>query len=189
MTYNPAIPAANDLISQSQAQIQTNFSQLDLIFDVDHVTFNNSTAGDRGKHRHSTYVEQSVNPTTAVNEVALFAKDNGGIETLYFRKESNGTTIQMTGQDPVGSAPGSTFLPGGLVMKFGQASVSDSNPSNIVTFITPFPTACLTVTISIVAASVPSGTVIVKDGSLAANQFLVRSTAGATSIFYCAIGN
>jgi len=36
MSYNASIPQATDLISQSQSQIQTNFSQANTAFGIDH---------------------------------------------------------------------------------------------------------------------------------------------------------
>ena len=91
MTFNPNIPQATDLTSASQSQILTNFSQLNTIFDVDHVTYDNATVANRGKHDKSTYIEQGADPATSANEVALYSKDLSTVSTLYMRKESSGT--------------------------------------------------------------------------------------------------
>lgn len=182
MTYNPAIPGPTDLISQSQAQIQTNFSQADSIFDIDHVTFDNATAGDRGKHRKSTYIQQSVDPTTAVDEVALYAKDLAGAETLYLRKENGGTVIQMSGQDPVNSNPGSTFLAGGLIMKFGTVAVTSAGGA--FNFVSAFPNACLMAT---VCSSNLTTTVVVS--GVSPTQITIGKSGANANAFYIAIGN
>lgn len=97
MTYNPTIPQANDLISQSQGQIQTNFSQADTIFDANHYTFDNATVANRGKHRYSSYVEQGSDPATAAGDVAIYSKDSGTRPVLFFREESNGAVNRLTG--------------------------------------------------------------------------------------------
>lgn len=96
MTYNPSIPQSSDLISQSQAQVLTNFSQLNTIFDVDHVTYNDATSANRGKHDKSTYVEGS-DPVTSTNEVAVYSKDTGTQPDLFYRPESSGTATRLTG--------------------------------------------------------------------------------------------
>lgn len=49
MSYTPGIPNANDLISSSQSQIQTNFTQLNTQFAIDHVAFD--AGANNGKHK------------------------------------------------------------------------------------------------------------------------------------------
>ncbi len=112
MTYNAGIPQATDVISESQGQLLTNFTQLNTIFGFDHVTFNDATAADRGKHDQLTLVQAAGDSATAVDENALYSKNDGGNTRLFFRQENNGTVIQLTGADPVLAAAGSTFLPG-----------------------------------------------------------------------------
>lgn len=96
MTFNPNIPAANDLINQSQAQLQTNFSQANTIFDVDHVTFDDATVADRGKHRQCTYPELGGGPTTLANEGAVYTLAGAAETELYYRRESNGEEVQLS---------------------------------------------------------------------------------------------
>lgn len=183
MTYNPNIPQANQLISQSQAQIQTNFAQLDTVFDIDHVTFDNATAGNRGKHRQSTYIQLAGDPTTAVDELAMYAKDLAGAETLYLRKESNGTVVQMSGRDPVVAASGETFLPGGLLMKWGQIGAASNGVAQ--NFPTAFPTACYSV---VVCANVSGTLPSVGVNGFTTAGFTFRTSGGAIPITYVAIG-
>lgn len=137
MTFNPNIPQPNDLISQSQAQIQTNFSQSDTAFGIDHTAF--STVSNQGKHKKSSYIEQASDPVTSANEVAVYSKELSGASTLYLRKENAGTVVQMSGQDPTVAAAGSTFLPGGVILKWGSGSVTNTQTVN---FASAFPTAC-----------------------------------------------
>lgn len=156
MTFNANIPQATDLISASQSQIQTNFSQSNTVFGVDHTAFDVVT--NQGKHKKSTYVEQLANPATSPDELTLFSKDLGGATTLYLRKENNGTVIQMSGQDPVAASEGQTFLPGGMILKWGkQVTVSDGV---LFTYGTgAFPTATFMVCISPAPADVNQNTV------------------------------
>ena len=185
MSFNPNIPQSSNIPSQSQAQFLTNFGQLNTIFDVDHVTYNNATSANRGKHDQSTYIDSSGDPTTSSNECAVYSKALSGVSTLYFRKESNGTAIQMTGVDPVVNAnDGYTFLPGGLILKWGTIAAAVNNV--VQGFPVAFPTACLNVQVTISIGSTVSPVGINgfdKDG------FTFRTTAaGGVPITYIAIG-
>ena len=97
MTFNPNIPQAANIISQSQGQILTNFNQANTIFDVDHITFDAAVVANRGKHDQSTYVELAVDPATALNEVAVYSKNTGTQPEVFYRPELNGTPQRMTG--------------------------------------------------------------------------------------------
>jgi len=94
MSYNPNIPQASDLISTSQPQIQTNFSQLDTVFNVDHFTY--SSVSNNGKHRKATLVSTAA-PVTAGGEVGLFSNTVAAVVDLFMRRESNGTVLSLTG--------------------------------------------------------------------------------------------
>lgn len=142
MTYNPNIPQATDIISQSQGQILTNFNQANTIFDVDHITFDAVAAANRGKHDKSTYVELAADPVTVFNEVAVYSKDLAGFTRLFLRQENNGTVIQTSGRDPTIAVNGETYLPGGLLMKWGQ---SVCNGNTAIAFPTAFPVGCFVV--------------------------------------------
>ncbi len=187
MTYIPDIPQSGDIPSQSQGEILTNFQQLNTVFDVDHVPFNDTTAANRGKHDQSTYIELAADPTTAANEVAVYSKDDGGNARLFMRQESNGTVIQLSGANPTSAISGSTFLPGGIILKWGVlATPSDGDP---VTFAGgAFPNNVFALTM----AESRNGT------SNTATYFTALATTGFTyksstnsndAVHYMAIGN
>ena len=192
MTFNAAIPAATDLISQSQSQIQTNFSQSNTAFGIDHTAFD--VVSNQGKHKKSTYVEQAADPATSANEVALYSKDLAAVSTLFLRKESNGTVVQMSGQDPTAAAAGSTFLPGGIIMKWGTVSAATANP---ITFASAFPNNCWSVVaqpINSNAATVANDYVYiysVTTSGFSATGVRRTSLVANTSFnyFYIAVGN
>ena len=145
MTFNAAIPQSTDLISQSQAQILTNFSQSNTAFGIDHTAFD--VVSNQGKHKKSTYVEQGSDPATLANEMAVYSKDLSAVTTLYLRKESNGTVIQMSGVDPIDAASGCTFLPGGFLIQWGTYTLAAPNSTTPVAFATSFSTVySLTIT-------------------------------------------
>lgn len=150
MTFNPSIPKADDLLSTSQPQIRTNFAQSDIIFDVDHFTFDNDTVANRGKHRKVTLVEQGADPATALDEAAIYTKAVSAITQVFLRRENNGSVIQLTpptlGDPQLAGTNGTTFLPGGFIMKFGLAS---ANGTTALTWgalgLTNFPNNCFLV--------------------------------------------
>jgi hypothetical protein len=196
MSFDPAIPGPNDLLSDSQADIQANFSVTNNVMGINHVNFNNtipplSVAADQGKHHVTTLIERIVgwgfDPVTAANEVALYCKDLAGVSTLYMRKESNGTIIQMSAADPVVAIQGSTFLPGGILLQWGAAILNaDGDAFN---FPVVFPNNCWGVTVT----SRESGNI---PGYFTANNivnasFTVWHAIGAfpRNFFYIAIGN
>jgi len=99
MTFNPSIPGATDDMSDSQGDMLTNFGQLNTVFSEDHVAFNASA--DKGKHNKVTLVSLGSDidvdsPATAINEIALFALEDGTDTEIYSRQENNGTVNQIT---------------------------------------------------------------------------------------------
>ena len=189
MTFNPNIPQSTDIPAQSQAQFLTNFSQLNTVFDLDHVTFNNATAANRGKHDKSTYIEQGSDPVTGSNEVALYSKDTGGNTRLYMRQESAGTVIQLSGASPTAAASGSTFLPGALILKWG----GKANPLNndILTFAGgAFPNNVFSITITPVKGDATERSFYILNGSVSLSQFRIATdSTNFNQMYYVAIGN
>jgi hypothetical protein len=188
MTYSPTIPGPNDLLSQSQADIQTNFNQANLIMGINHVNFDNSLpAGslpaDRGKHTFVTLIEQAANPATALNEIAIYCRDLGGISTQYLRKENNGTVIQISGPDPVAAVAGQTFLPGGIIMKWGTAVVNVAGTA--IAFPVAFPAACFSITVTSVSNTSRGHSV----NNVNAAGFTAYAENNGTTMYWTAIGN
>lgn len=188
MTFDPTIPQATDLLSDSQSDLLTNFNQSNIIMGVNHVNFDNSLpigslVANRGKHTFVSLIEQVANPVTAANEIALFSKDLGGISTLFMRKESNGAVIQMSGIDPNNSQ---TFLPGGLILKWGLNAVA-TDGSTVIAFPVAFPTACLAVMATVVTTTVNSAR-YVSVFNVGPAQFNAVTNV-AQNIYWFAIGN
>lgn len=96
MSFNPSIPQPNDLISQSQAQIQTNFSQLDTAFAVDHTAF--SVSANQGQHKQVTLIAPISNPNQAGSISSVYTKTSGtGVELFYQHGTANLGVSQLTG--------------------------------------------------------------------------------------------
>lgn len=188
MAYQSDIPQPNDIISVSQGEFLQNFMGLNSAWESNHVAFN---ASGEGKHKFLQMPEQSSAPTTSSNEAALYTKETSSISTLYFRKENNGTEIQMTNTidpaNPINPVPndsdGITFLPGGLIVQFGRRSAASNN--GVITFGTAFPTDCYSVTVT---QNTNSTLQAVGINGMSTTGFTFRTVGGATPITFIAIG-
>jgi hypothetical protein len=120
MPYYPNVPAPTQRINDSQPQIQQNFQAIQTGFSVDHVPF--GTVGvTEGKHNKVT-LRNLAAPAFAAGEVGLY---NNGIE-LYVKKAA-GVGVPMTRKVFTVGTNGYTYLPSGLVMKFGVTQSILSN--------------------------------------------------------------
>lgn len=192
MVYTPSTPTASQFISISQPLIQENFSQANTIFGANHVEFDSTDVANQGKHTFVSMIEQSSDPTTAVNEIALYTKDLGGINTLYMRKESDGTVIQLSGADPLAAASGYTFLPGGIILQWGTGHAEGTGHVN--TFPIAFPNNCFSVTLT--GDSTGDGRSILRVWSKSQANFTAVTRRGdsgtqdgAADLYFIAIGN
>lgn len=183
MTYNPSIPQPNDILSQSQAQIQTNFAQADTIFDVNHITFDNASVASRGKHRRVDLIRVAA-PGSIATEAVVYQKLASGSSNLFMQRDGVGTEIQLTGPNPVIAATGTTFLPGGMIMNFG--SVVGALAGNTATFATPFPTNVFAITLGIGDSTVTRTATV---SSITLNDCLIKCSTGPNTVYYIAIGN
>lgn len=181
--YTPAIPQGGDIISQSQPLILGNFQSLNTSNSVNHVAFNDA---NQGKHKFLQMPDQSSDPTTAANELALYSKELSAVSTLYFRKESDGTVIQLTGIDPVKALEGTTFLPGGVVLKWGTATINVA--ASTVNFAAPtFPNAVYSLALTVGNSSTAAQQVVYT--GLNQGGFTGYGTANGLFCTYIAIGS
>ena len=190
MTYNPSVPQPTDIPAQSQADFLTNFTQLNTIFDVDHVPFNDASAANRGKHDKSTYIEQGADPVTATNEISLYTKDVAASTRLFMRQENAGSVLPLSGADPYNSVTAnkvevSTFLPGfagtttPMILKSGrlrQAGLSSGTWAlGTINFVSAFPTACVSVVITPERGNNSIHVMYINNSSIGASSFQIRS--------------
>jgi len=185
MTFNPAIPQPNDLLSISQGDLLTNFSQTNTIFAVNHYEFNHATVADRGKHKFCSFPEQAADPSTAANEIALYTKDNGGATSLYYREESDGDVHILVGGGSIAD-DGYIWLGSGLLMQWGHVPFAPAAVTKTVTFPIPFPTKCLNVQANFIGSG--NGIII---SAINVNTFTFRSSASenAPECYWIALGN
>jgi hypothetical protein len=105
MVFDPAIPQPNDVISTSQPELLENFTQINTVFGVNHVPFDDASA-NKGKHKWVTLVEQATAPTSQDNEYLVYSKEvkypSGPDQAeIFVKPEKNATEYQFTKQGNV----------------------------------------------------------------------------------------
>lgn len=181
MTFNANIPQSTDLISNSQPQILANFSQLNTQFAVDHNAFNTGSGNGNGHHKKVFFDNAPVAPTVAGTESAIYPGLVSAAQQLFFKNAVG--AVQLTGTT-VASASGSTFLPGGIILKWGTGAITGSTQ----TFPVAFPNNAYSMIVVGSATSYTGGFVV---SALSTTNFTVSRTSGSgnTGYYYIAIGN
>lgn len=137
MTYTTNIPVTGDSLGGTRDRVRTNFQQIQTVFSVNHVAFN---ALGEGKHKYLQMPEVTASgagiPTTAVDEGGLYTNPDSAVTpktALFFRTESNGTSVQLTGVG--GVTP--TILTGtfSATSTSTYAAITPALPQNIYGFI------------------------------------------------------
>lgn len=181
MTFQSNIPLASDLLSVSQNDIKNNFEAIGTAFPINHVDFNDSGAG---KHKYVEMPNQGSDPAGAASEMTLFSKLAGGASQVHYIRDA-GSAVQFTGRDPSAGTSGETFLPGGLLLKWGQIAAAGNGV--VQNFPTAFPNNCYSVVVTINIGSTLSNIGI---NGFTRSGFTFRTTAaGNVPITYIAIGN
>lgn len=129
-TYNTNIPLGSDNPSNSAPQFFTNFNSTDGIVNVDLIGFNTSD-GTGGFHQKSTYVAQGSDPGSASGQLVEYSKTSSGSTELFFQRDAVATPIQLTLGTIVNAPNGQTFLPGGLLLKWGNKFPTSATGSSI----------------------------------------------------------
>jgi hypothetical protein len=134
MPYDPNSPAANQLLSVSQPIIQGNFAIIDTSFQVNHVAFNGGT--DNGKHKYVELPVQLASPPIVfpAGEIAAYSFLNAitAVNELYVNKTNQATVVQIpatasilsTSSNPGLNVTGWTYLPSGILLKWGQGTAN-----------------------------------------------------------------
>lgn len=208
MTYNPNIPQANDLISNSQAQLLINNSQANIAFGVDHTAFD--VVADQGKHKKATLIKQTTDPVADAAGPIVYARDvvyaigpTTKTEELLRQSTVDGSSvIALTSlfNLPITAASGSSFIPGiptvvgpnlttgAAVIKWGDCGTV-TPAGTPVGFASAFPTACFQVFVTVTqAGSNSTRTVTVDPGTFARTGFTAYSSNNVNARYF-AIGN
>lgn len=202
--YQSGIPTGTVNLNQDYRNIQQNFQQLDTSFGVDHLPFSNNTA-QNGYHTTMHMVPATTTPAAVAAIGELFCKTlNDGSNTdqvLYYQTGgvvgTDSRLIQLTRNFvPSAAQTGYTFLPGGLIMKWGFVDFGSSSipASGTVTFSitapTPAFTNCFNVQITLFASTTPNSISSISLRSVAAAGFNYNylGSANNTAFYWQAIG-
>lgn len=172
------IPGPNDLLSQSQGQIQTNFANILGWSGVDHVAYGATNAGF---HKQVTFPDVSVQAPPTDPEAILYTKNDGlsHPQLFFLNSQNNGFYIP--------SANGSTVLMGGILMQWGSIVVP-AGGSALVTFPVAFPAACFNVQVTVRAIGAFAGGCGVPSLT-GVTLFLVSNATPSQTLYWTAIGN
>jgi len=191
MPYDENIPDANDLLSQSQADIQQNFAALKTLIDIDHETFG---AANEGKHIQVTLPESAGDPAPAANEAIVYTKLSAvtGETGLFWQKENAGDVIEMTAYNQ--AASGYTLLPSGMKLCWGTGTINNGSvTSGAIVFNSAFTTA--TYSVQVTPTGYPGGAAqdsVLQVVGLTVAQFQVTRnnayTGSGVNFSYIAIG-
>ncbi len=184
--YNANIPQPSDLQSVSQPSLLNNFGAIQNAFDKNHVTLSDTV--NRGLHKFMEMPVQSGAQTTASGEGELHTQTVSGTSQLFYsRDNSAGTLVQLTTAIvPLLATSGYSFIPGNMIVQWGQTSFSGS--TGTVSFPIAFPTSALVVLISPFNSTAGSSSAYVQ--TWGATTFTVQNAASGTNAFtFLAIGS
>lgn len=190
--YNPSIPNATDLISNSQAPFKTNFTQLNTQFGVDHVPFNNSGSNGTGFHKQVTLPTPLGGDPGGVVGGVIYTKLVSAVSQLFFENSAS-TVTQLTGLPRSVVNPGSYTFPGGLIIKWGTYTLAPGVPTTPVVFASAFPTNIFAITFgSDVSGSpndLPKVAALTTAGFTGSRVNPGGPLGGTYTYYYIAIGN
>lgn len=164
--YTQGIPATNDNPSDDQPDMLVNNDNNFLIWNVDHIGFNQANGGI---HNVIHFNNQLLDPPNSAFG-QLYTKTFVGNDLFY---KAGGTNVvsRLTNLSS-NTLPGLAILPGGLMIQWGGGSVILGD--NSFTYASPFTTAVFSTVLSGQTNSVTS---------LSNNVFVVTSTSSSLTGF------
>lgn len=144
--YNPNIPTGTIPLNQDYLNLQNNFNQANIAFGGDHVPFTDTSGlpptGITGMHTPIHMVPISTSTTNPPNNYPpngytavtgygqlINAVCNDGYSTdntLFFLTGKNRLQQLTRNLTPQAVTNGYTFIPGGLILQWGTASITGS---------------------------------------------------------------
>ena len=202
MAFLPLIPQSTDKLSISQGNILNNFTILGAIAGNANVSSNslNTTSGFNWvylSNQGSTPPAGSSFPAAAVslysytnatstrNELYINKTNNPGVVQIPATASTLGTATPLLGTD------GYTYLPSGLLLKWGPGT---ANGSAVTNFSGPAFTVCLSVNLTVLQAGASDTNLSVRLVSITNTGFTAwgspRTTTGSAAVnfYYLAIG-
>lgn len=132
--YQPNIPTGTVNLDIDYQNLQSNFTQLNNIFGIDHTPFN--IASQSGFHKSIHMIPQSsgsyppIPPATVAGVGQLFTalvNDGYNNSQALFYLTGGGNLRQLTSNfSPTATANGSTFMAGGITMQWGFVAMANT---------------------------------------------------------------
>jgi hypothetical protein len=208
MAYDPNSPSASQLLSVSQPIIQGNFALIQTAFDQNHADFNSANPG---KHLFTEFLTNANSPPTNVpggipaGEVMLysFVGAFSANAELYVNKTNQATAKQIpmtasilsSNSNPGNIVSGWTYLPSGIIMKWGSGVATGSTPFNFPVGATiPVFTAVMSMQVCTAYANAADGNSFARLSAFDGTSFVVygsqrtTTTPQAAGFQYLAIG-
>ena len=139
-TWDASNPNDNEKISRLGTVIRPNWQAIqigDSTFQPQAMNFANRTA---------VTPAIAVDPTAITNAYIVYSKTDGSGNTELFGIGPTSGAVQLTKGTPINGSSGSTYIPGGMILKWGQFTVATHHTN--VLFASAFPTAIQTVLVS-----------------------------------------
>jgi len=209
MPYSNNVPQAAQTIASSQNQILQNFITIQQWTNVDHVEITGA-GGNEGKHAKVSLIQQpyvaggnfapAIDPNNGRGTLGIYAALNAANDpTSQSRmwavipiKDSNTTWVaanipftesSLLNIFQMGSVSGYSYLPSGLIIKFGQLSTNIANTNITTANFTfsaatggAFPNKCIVVLLSSIVTNNP-------DDCAALCNATALATTGFTGVF------
>ena len=188
MSWDSSQPAAGVKIRLLPTQTNENFQAIELGNDADTdvgstLQFHSISLGDRST------IAVSADPQDETTVYQLYAK-NDGTNIEWFAKNTAASITQMTRGAPTVSALGSTFLPGGLLMKWGtKAITSGAGAKPAISYDAAFTTAVYSLVVTPLYATSTTDNLGQLNAAPGLASFVWRSNVAVPyTIYWVAIG-
>ncbi len=198
------LPNIGNTLGGTRDQIRTNFTLLKTTIDQNHIDMDGSFPGKHIMSQYNTASFPGVGGLVA-GDATVYGKSVSGVSQVFFSPDNSAQEYQLTlaksseftkfatNAPPYQASPamsgGWTFLPGGLILQYGLAEISNGGGNNTIPFPFTFPTSVFSVVNTGITTSSSINTTLIV--SVAVNQFIVKNTASSSvvSMYWMAIGN
>ena len=120
MSYNNTIPKPTDTLQTSQADLLNNFIAINSFVDVDHKTFGDT---NEGAHAKVTLPDNASTPAFSGTNSGIYSNTAFTMKNeIFVHGESLSNEIPMTAA--LYNESGWTYLPSGILLKWGTASAT-----------------------------------------------------------------
>lgn len=201
MTWTTGAPFDGQSLQSSKPQIRNNFN---LTYDT--INENHYPPSDplQGKHKFVLMPATTV-PATLANEFAVYPKTVAGVTQLFYTSDASTNEVQISAGNTTNAtqfarlgtytnytahhAGGWTYLPGGLIMQYGNKTTPGN--SGVITYPIPFPSGqpAFSIQVSLYRDSGNQIVTVDSDNPPTSTQFNYLSTSsGSIAVYFVAIG-